>query len=130
MRERSYLLMFILFVLAGCSSPPRFTVDKEIWFGEASGGTQKVFVRVTFAQNGEAVEGKLELGPSETTLTPTGEMLTGSLLDKTLSVSTASSSESVTGTFQDETNFSGKLILLIEDVKDEFILTMTYQKTQ
>lgn len=132
MRVKIWLLGFVcLLVVSGCSSPPRFTADKEVWFGEANGGNQKVFVRVTFTQSGDAVEGKLELGQSATTLAPTKETLKGSLIDHALAVSTANSSESVTGTFsQDETTFSGTLTLLIEDVKENFALTMSVQQAQ
>jgi hypothetical protein len=133
--KRKLWLFFISFVvlISGCSSPATFSIDKEVWSGKATRtGNPDTFVRLTFKQTGENVEGALELGPSADKLEPTGQPLKGTLKGTALSLATdGAAGDSVTGTFnQDDKTFSGTLTLLIDDKTADFVLTMTYQQTQ
>jgi Prokaryotic membrane lipoprotein lipid attachment site len=131
-----FVIGFVVLV-SGCSSPPpvttpSFTVDREIWSGEATevgqttGTPQKVFLRLRFSQTGETTEGVLELGPSATALV-LDSILTGSLKDHTLNLN--ATDLSLNGTFATETKvFSGTLTFDIEGVKKDFTSTMSFEK--
>lgn len=121
-----WLLLGLL--LVGCGSGPSFSVDKQVWVGQATRtNTPDTYVKITFSQSGENVEGILEIGPSEDRLEPP-QTLKGTLKGTTLAITTETSGDTISGTFNENDNtFSGTLTLLIEDSKDDFVLTMSKQ---
>jgi hypothetical protein len=125
---KHYLVLLVsVMVLVGCSSVPSFNIDKDVWSGKATrSGNPETFVTVTFSQSGKSIEGTLGLGTSANTLQPSG-VLKGSLEDTALNISTPETA--LSGTF-DRANktFSGTLTFTDAVGKEEFSLTMSYQK--
>jgi hypothetical protein len=122
-------LLAVLLFLSACASSPSFSVDEQVWVGQATKtDIPDTYVKITFSQSGENVEAVLEIGPSADRLEPPQTLL-GTLKDTSLSVTTATNGDAVTGTFNpDNDSFSGTLTLLIDDTKDNFVLTMTRQQ--
>ncbi len=118
-------------LLSGCSSTPAMNLDKEVWFGKASRvGNPDTFVRLTFIQTGEEVESSFELGLTADKLEPNSQILKGTLKDRTLSVTTATASESVNGVFSsDEKTFTGTLSFVVESMQADFALSLNYETT-
>ena len=125
--KRYLVLLVSIMVLVGCSSAPSFNIDKDVWSGKATrSGNPETFVTVTFSQSEKSIEGTLALGTSANTLQPSG-VLKGSLEDTALNISTPETA--LSGTF-DRANktFSGTLTFTDAVGKEEFSLTMSYQK--
>jgi hypothetical protein len=120
-----WLLMFVLMVLSGCSRGPTLNLDAEVWSGKATRvGNPDTFVRLTFTQTGEAVEGRLETGQSATTLNP-DQTLTGSLQGSSLSLS--GGDVGLTGTLTTDTTFLGTLSFISGTEQTDFLLELTRQ---
>jgi hypothetical protein len=131
MKRVKYTVIFVLSIIAlvGCSSTPSLNLNNEIWLGTATRqGNPDTFVRVTFGQKGKVVTGSLELGKTETTLEPIGELL-GLLEGNSLSINTATNDTNISGTLShDGKMFSGTLRFSEDGTDADFALTMTYQQ--
>jgi outer membrane biogenesis lipoprotein LolB len=123
-RNVSWILMSVVLFLAGCSSPPAFTVDKQVWTGEAT-GNQQLIVSISFTQTGETVEGLLKLTQQDKTLE---QRLKGTLENTVLSLDSDPVGDSIRGVFNEaDKTFVGVLSLLIESEADDFVLRLRPQ---
>jgi hypothetical protein len=131
MKKVRYTVIFVLsiIVLVGCSSTPSLNLNNEIWFGTVTRpGNNETFARLTFRQEGKAVEGSLELGRTAGGLTPDSE-LTGTLEGNSLNMNTAANDTAIFGDFNQEgTTFSGTLRFTEESENDDFTLTLNPQQ--
>lgn len=130
MKKIKYIIFILaLVMLMGCSSTPPVNLNNEIWFGTVTRpGNNETLARLTFRQEGKAVEGSLELGETAETLSPDSE-LTGKLEGNSINMNTATNDTAIFGDFNgDGTTFSGTLRFTEEDQNDDFTLTLTYQQ--
>jgi hypothetical protein len=113
--------LLIVWLLAGCSSPPVFSIDQQTWTGEAA-GNQQLAVSISFTQSGETVEALLRLTEQEETF----ELrLKGTLRGTALSLDSDPPGDSIKGVFnEEEVTFTGVLSLLIESETDDFTLRL------
>jgi hypothetical protein len=123
---KSYWFVTLGLLLVACSSPPGFSVDEQTWTGEATGGSQRIVVKVSFTQEAETVEARLELGQTPETLEATAQPLVGTLQDTALSVA-APAGDSIRGVFEDNT-FTGVLSLLVDTETDDFVLRLNQEQ--
>jgi hypothetical protein len=122
---RSFLWLAVIVGLASCAGPPPFNIDNDIWGGVAvCPDNPEVSITLTFSQEGETIEGVLQLNATTRTLSGT---LKGTALD----ISTATEDPSVVGTFdRNARTFSGTLQFPNGATTVDCTLTMSYQSEQ
>jgi hypothetical protein len=121
---RALILLTVTAGLAGCAGAPSFNIDNDIWAGTAvCPGNPETNLSLTFSQEGETVEGVLELNATTRTLI-------GTLKGTTLDMSAEAKDPAVFGMFSQNQNaktFSGTLQFPNRATTIDCTLTMSYQ---